>query len=74
MTVYRVIDIIGTSSTSWEDAAKDALTTARQSLRHLRVAEVAEFDIALNDAGEIDQYRTKLKVSFKYQGDDLPGK
>ena len=69
MTVYRVIDIIGTSPTSWEDAAKDAITTASKSLRHLRVAEVSEFDINLNDAGEIELYRTKLKVSFKYEGD-----
>ncbi len=73
MTVYRVIDIIGTSPTSWEDAAKDALTTARKSLRNLRVAEVTEFDIALNDAGEVEQYRTKLRVSFKYQGGDIAG-
>ena len=68
MSVYRVVDIIGTSSSSWEDAAKEALMTARNSLRDLRVAEVSEFDITLNDAGEIDQYRVKLKVSFKYEG------
>lgn len=68
MTVYRVIDVIGTSPTSWEDAAKEALTTARASVRNLRVAEVSEFDITVNDAGEVDQFRTKLRLSFKYEG------
>jgi flavin-binding protein dodecin len=68
MSVYRVVDIVGTSPDSWEDAAKEALMAARNSLRDLRVAEVSELDIALNDVGEIDQYRIKLKVSFKYEG------
>ncbi|MGH8503972.1 MAG: dodecin family protein [Gammaproteobacteria bacterium] len=68
MSVYRAIDIIGTSPTSWEDAAKEAITTASKSLRNLRVAEVSQFDITVNDAGEIEQYRTKLRVSFKYEG------
>jgi flavin-binding protein dodecin len=68
MSVYRVVDIIGTSPNSWEDAAKEAIMTARNSLRDLRVAEVSELDVVLNDAGEIDQYRIKLKVSFKYEG------
>jgi flavin-binding protein dodecin len=67
MSVYRVIDVIGTSPTSWEDAAKEALMTARKSVRNLRVAEVSEFDITVNDAGEVEQYRTKLRVSFKYE-------
>ncbi len=69
MSVYRVIDVIGTSPNSWEDAAKEALMTARKSVRNLRVAEVSEFDITVNDAGEVDQYRTKLRVSFKYEVD-----
>ncbi len=69
MSVYRVIDVIGTSPNSWEDAAKEALMTARKSLRNLRVAEVSEFDITVNDAGEVEQYRTKLRVSFKYEVD-----
>jgi flavin-binding protein dodecin len=69
MSVYRVVDIIGTSPDSWEDAAKEALMTARKSLRNLRVAEVSEFDVTVNDAGEIEQYRTKLRVSFKYEAD-----
>lgn len=69
MSVYRVTEIIGTSKTSWEDAAKSALSTAAGSLRDLRVAEVVEQDIALGDNGKIDSFRTKLRVSFKYEKD-----
>jgi flavin-binding protein dodecin len=69
MTVYRVVDIIGSSPNGWEEATKEALTTAKQSLRHLRVAEVAEFDVTLTEAGEIEQYRARLRVSFKYEGE-----
>ena len=67
MSVYRVTEIIGTSKTSWEDAAKEALAAASGSLRDLRVAEVVELDIALTPNGEIDAYRSKLRVSFKYE-------
>jgi flavin-binding protein dodecin len=67
MSVYRVTDIIGTSKTSWEDAAKEALTTASSSLRDLRVAEVVAQDISLNAKGQIEAFRTKLRVSFKYE-------
>ena len=66
MSVYRVTEIIGTSKTSWEDAAKEALAAAG-SLRDLRVAEVVELDIALNPKGEIEAYRSRLRVSFKYE-------
>ena len=66
MSVYRVIDVIGTSSTSWEDAATEAVRTASQSLRDLRVAEVVEQDIHLDESGEIT-FRTKLQLSFKYE-------
>ena len=59
MSVYSVIEIIGTSSTSWEEAAADAIKTAGQHLRELRVAEVVEQDIHLDEGGEIT-YRTKL--------------
>jgi dodecin len=65
MSVYSVIEIIGTSSTSWEEAAADAIKTAGQHLRELRVAEVVEQDIHLDEGGEIT-YRTKLQLSFKY--------
>jgi dodecin len=66
MSVYRVIDVIGTSTQSWEDAAVSAVTTARKSLRDLRVAEVVEQDLHIEDGGEII-YRTKLRLSFKYE-------
>jgi len=67
MSVYRVKEVIGTSKTSWEDAAKEALAAAAGSLRDLRVAEVVEQDIHLNGKGEVEVFRTKLKLSFKYE-------
>jgi flavin-binding protein dodecin len=66
MSVYRVTEIIGTSRTGWEDAAREALAAAAGSLRELRVAQVVETDITLGPAGEVDSFRTKLRVSFKY--------
>lgn len=66
MSVYRVTEIIGTSKTSWEDAAREAISAAAGSLRELRVAEVVELDITLGAKGEIDTFRSKLRVSFKY--------
>jgi dodecin len=68
MSVYRVIDVIGTSNTSWEDAATEAIKTAGNTLRDLRVAEVVEQDIHLDEGGGIT-FRTKLQLSFKYEGD-----
>ena len=68
MSVYRVIDVIGTSTQSWEDAATTAVTTARKSLRDLRIAEVVEQDLSIGDDGEIT-YRTKLRLSFKYESE-----
>lgn len=65
MSVYRVTELIGTSTQSWEDAAATAVNQARQTLHDLRVAEVVEQDIHLDDAGSLT-YRTKLRVSFKY--------
>ena len=66
-SVYTVVEIIGTSRTSWEDAAKNAVERASQSLRDLRVAEIVELDMQL-DNGKIEAYRAKVKVSFKYEG------
>ncbi|MBA2625683.1 MAG: dodecin domain-containing protein [Acidimicrobiia bacterium] len=66
MSVYRVIDVIGTSTTSWEDAATSAVRTAKGSLRDLRVAEVVQQDISLGEGDEIT-FRVKLSVSFKYE-------
>jgi flavin-binding protein dodecin len=66
MSVYRVIDVIGTSTQSWEDAAVTAVATARKSLRDLRVAEVVEQDLHVEEGGEVI-FRTKLRLSFKYE-------
>jgi flavin-binding protein dodecin len=66
-SIYKVVEIIGTSSESWEKAAKLAVETASKSLRDLRVAEVVEQDLVIN-AGQVEAYRTKLKISFKYEG------
>jgi flavin-binding protein dodecin len=65
-SVYKVIEIIGTSEESWEKAAANAVNKAAVSLRDLRIAEVVEMDIQIDD-GEVITYRTKLKVSFKFE-------
>jgi flavin-binding protein dodecin len=67
MSVYKVTEIIGTSTESWEAAATGAINTAKETLRDLRVAEVMEMDIDLGDGGIT--YRVKLSVSFKYHSD-----
>ena len=66
MSVYKVIEIVGTSTTSWEDAAAQAVKTAGESLKDLRVAEVVKQDIHLEEGGAIT-FRTKLELSFKYE-------
>ena len=66
MSVYKVIEIVGTSATSWEDAAAQAVKTAGESLNDLRVAEVVKQDIHLEEGGAIT-FRTKLELSFKYE-------
>jgi len=65
MSVYRVIDVIGTSTQSWEDAAATAVKTAGESLHDLRVAEVVEQDLHVDEGGGI-LFRTRLRLSFKY--------
>lgn len=65
MSVYKVIEVIGTSATSWEEAAAEAVKTSAETIRDLRVAEVVKQDIHLDDSGAIT-YRTKLQLSFKY--------
>jgi flavin-binding protein dodecin len=65
-SVYRVTELVGTSSESWEKAAAAAVETASQTLRDLRIAEVVELDLQIED-GRIRAYRTRLKVSFKYE-------
>ena len=67
--VYKVIELVGTSSESWEKAAKTAVEMAGQSLRDLRVAEIVELDMQLEE-GEVKAYRAKVKVSFKFERDE----
>jgi dodecin len=66
--VYRVTEVIGTSTDSWEDAARNAVKTASSTLRDLRIAEVTKLDVRLDESGKIVQFRTRLSLSFKYQG------
>ncbi|PYM67266.1 MAG: transporter [Candidatus Rokuibacteriota bacterium] len=65
--MYRVIDVIGTSRTSWEDATKNAVETATKSLRDLRIAEVRQLDVKIEN-GKVVAYRARVQVSFKYEG------
>jgi dodecin len=67
-SVYKVIELIGTSSESWEKAAANAVEQAAKSLRDLRVAEVVELDMQLDGKGKIEAYRAKVNVSFKFEG------
>jgi hypothetical protein len=65
--VYRVTEIIGTSTTSWEDAARSAVETAAKSLRDLRIAEVSKLDLKVED-GKVVAFRARISLSFKYDG------
>jgi flavin-binding protein dodecin len=66
-SVYKIIELVGTSTESWEKAAAAAVTRASKTLRDLRVAEVVQLDLQISD-GKVEAYRAKLKVSFKYEG------
>ena len=68
-SVYKVIELVGTSTESWEKAAAAAVSRAGASLRELRVAEVSELDLQIED-GTVRAYRARVKVSFKYEGND----
>jgi len=65
-SIYKVIELVGTSSKSWEDAAESAVKAASKSLRDLRIAEVVELDMQIDD-GKVAAYRAKIKVSFKFE-------
>jgi flavin-binding protein dodecin len=66
MSVYKMIEIVGTSPTSWEDAVRVAIETAGETLRDLRVAEITKLDVRLDD-GEIVEYRARVMISFKFE-------
>ena len=67
MSVYDVIEIIGSSSESWEKAAANAVEQASKSLRELRIAEIEKLDLQLDAKGKVEAYRAKIKLSFKYE-------
>ena len=66
-TVYKVIELVGTSPDSWEKAAANAVAKAAETLRDLRIAEVSQLDMHIKD-GKVEAYRAKVKVSFKFEG------
>jgi flavin-binding protein dodecin len=66
-SVYKIIELVGTSPTSWEEAAKNAVTKAAQSLRDLRIAEITKLDMAIEN-GNVTAYRARVNISFKYDG------
>ncbi len=68
-SVYKMIELVGTSTESWEKATEAAVSRAAQTLRDLRIAEVSELDVQIKE-GKIEAYRAKVKVSFKYEGVD----
>ena len=68
-TIYKIIEVVGTSKTSWEDAAKNAVETAGKSLEDLRIAEIVKLDMTI-DKGKVTAYRTRVNISFKYRAED----
>ncbi|MEJ5366291.1 MAG: dodecin family protein [Desulfosoma sp.] len=66
-SVYKIIELVGTSTVSWEDAAKNAVETASKTLRDLRIAEITKLDMKLEE-GKVVAYRARVAISFKYQG------
>jgi flavin-binding protein dodecin len=66
-SVYKIIELVGSSNVSWEKAAANAIAKASETLRELRIAEVISMDLTIKD-GKVESYRTKLKVSFKFEG------
>jgi flavin-binding protein dodecin len=65
-STYKIIEVVGTSDTSWEDAAKNAIETADEHVRDLRIAEVTRLDLVIDKDGQVTSYRTRLDLSFKY--------
>lgn len=71
-SVYKIIEVVGTSKTSWEDAAKSAVEAAGQHLRELRVGEVKELDLVV-EGGKVTAYRARVSLSFKYEAEPKKG-
>jgi flavin-binding protein dodecin len=67
-SVYKIIELVGSSPNSWEEAAKNAVAKASKTLRDLRIAEILEFDLKIED-GKVTAYRTRVNLSFKYEGE-----
>ena len=65
-STYKIIELVGSSPTSWEDAAKSAVATAAKTLRNLRIAEITQMDMKIEN-GKVTAYRTRVKLSFKYE-------
>jgi dodecin len=68
-SVYKIIEVVGSSANSWEDAAKNAVEMSAKSLTDLRIAEIADLDMKVED-GKVTAYRARVKISFKYHGED----
>ena len=68
-SVYKIIEVVGSSTESWEDAAKNAVETAGKTLKDLRIAEIADLDLKVDD-GKVTAYRARVKISFKYHGEE----
>ena len=66
-SVYKIVELVGTSETSWEDAATTAVATAGDSLRDLRIAQVTDLDLQIAEDGSVAAYRTRVKLSFKHE-------
>jgi hypothetical protein len=67
-SVYKIVELVGTSSSSWEDAAKNAVDTAAKTLRGLRVGEISKLDVKIDD-GKVVAYRARVNLSFRYEGE-----
>lgn len=68
MSAYKIIEVVGSSGKSWEDATQQAVASASKSLRNLRIAEVVKMDATLDAKGKIKEYRARVALSFKYEG------
>lgn len=68
-TTYKIVELVGTSDTSWEEAAKTAVETAAGSLRDLRIAEITHLDMSIEN-GKVSSYRARINISFKYEKED----